>query len=179
MEDLKKKVLIELFKISEGDTSAKISNVDIAEGVGIEKNEAEEILMALIIDEFAEMVSLAGLIGITAKGVIEAQKFGAGPSSTNPLNSDILENSYILSSENLKTLKLLIEDIRNDAGNFGLNTIKHDELTSDINTIEAQIKSTRIKTPIGKECLLALKENISLSAKDSNTFIKLATFIGE
>ena len=63
--------LTELYNSTDGDTSRQVSMYDIGGTLGLEKSSAGAVAEELIVDGYAELVTLSGGISITSNGLKE------------------------------------------------------------------------------------------------------------
>jgi hypothetical protein len=157
-----KQFLIQLFEQTNGESSVQVSMYDIGEQLGMDRDAASKIAQDLIGEQLVEIRTLSGGIGISEDGSTLVQKLigATAPSFDNPTK---LGDALVLNSVGRQAIIQISADLKNQAGALGLNFDSLTELTADLQTIDAQMASSRPKTAIFKECLRSIKTALANS----------------
>ena len=143
--------------MTDGDTARQVSMYDIGGVLGLEKSSAGAIAEELIVDGYAELVTLAGGISITSGGLKELNITPADSSETMVRK---LGDEKILSEDGLKAVEEMLALIKGCvAGNSAPYEVL-EEIVIDIKTAELQLLSPKPKTEIIREVLKSLNESI-------------------
>ena len=150
--------LTELYNSTDGDTSRQVSMYDIGGALGLEKSSAGAIAEELIVDGYAELVTLSGGISITSNGLKE---LNIAPEESPLTSVRKLGAEKILGEDGLKAVEEMLAMIKvcvtgNDASYQNL-----EEIVIDIKTVELQLLSPKPKTEIIREILKSLNESMS------------------
>ena len=143
----------ELLSMTGGDTETQVSMYDVGEALGLEKGDASALAQDLIINEWVELKSLSGGIGITPEGikVLGGGEAGSGDQAALSLGTDM-----VLSENGSRALQEVLTRVKN---NVPQNSARYDlleELVVDIKTIDTQLLSPRPKTAVIREALLSI-----------------------
>lgn len=159
-----KAFLFELHTRTGGDIDAQASMYEIGEALGLERDEAGRMAESLLIQEYAELKTLSGGMGITDKGLtVLDMKPQAGPGE-EPLS---LGKGRVLEARGRKVLERIIEEVKGKISGSGASYDILEEMIVDVKTIEAQLFSPCPKTAVFREVLKSLLENIrELGDKD-------------
>ncbi len=153
--------LSELYTMTEGDIEKQVSMYDVGTNLGLDNNEAEGIAQSLYIQEFAEMKTLSGGMGITAKGL---KALNVAVSVTRNGITLSLGNEPVLGDEAREVVKSVLKEIKAHlAGSKATDYETLEEMVMDIKTIEVQMLSPKPKTQIIREILKSLNNGVSLS----------------
>jgi len=164
LDDSGQQFLIQLFEQTGGDPSAQVSMYDVGEGLGLDRDTASRVAENLIGLQLVEIRTLSGGIGISADGASKARHLlGSAPAADS--SPGRLTDQPVMDSISRRGVEQVAEDLKNRAGNLGLNFDSLAELMADLKTIDAQLGSSRPKTAIIRECLLSLKEVLEDSAE--------------
>ena len=157
-----KQFLIQLFEQTNGDASVQVSMYDIGEQLGLDRDAASKIAQDLIGDQLVEIRTLSGGIGISEDGSTLVQKL-IGPIAPSVDKPTKLGDDFVLNSAGRQAITQITADLKNQAGTLGLNFDSLTELTADLQTIDAQMASSKPKTAIFKECLRSIKTALANS----------------
>ena len=164
--------LNQLYTMTRGDTDAQASMYDIGAALGVEKSEAASLAESLFIQELAELKTLSGGIGITAKGVKALGKASPGTSR----NEDVsLGQGPVLDPDKKKQITGLLDDIKTVLEKETSSYSWIEEIVMDIKTMEIQLLSPNPKTGIIREIFKSLHGNLKQS--DANTLNQTLTAI--
>jgi hypothetical protein len=164
--------LNQLYAMTDGDTNTQASMYDIGAALGVEKSEAASLAESLFIQELAELKTLSGGIGITAKGVKALGK--ASPSSSQP-QALSLGRDPVLSAETKKRVTGVLTDIKTVLEKEKSSYPWIEEMVLDIKTMEIQLLSPNPKTGIIREIFKSMHGNLKQS--DANTLNQTLTAI--
>jgi hypothetical protein len=150
--------LLELYRLTDGDLSAKASMFEVGAAIGLEKNEAGKMAEELIALGWVEIKTLAGGIGITAEGAEQArEKVGAG----SPADTDLsLGDGPVLAQQGREALETVLTELKTRLPALNLNYDRLEEILIDIKTLEVQLLSPRPKTQILRQVLSSLQAGL-------------------
>jgi hypothetical protein len=145
----------ELFSQTQGDSSVHVSTFDIGTTIGLDKDMSSKVAEELIYSGLVEIVSLAGHIGITEKGLAEARRLGLCP-DTSPDSAPKLGDAPVLDERGCQAVTEVAAGLKVQAGRLELDFGPLTELTTDLKTIDVQLTSSRVKTAIIRECFRSI-----------------------
>lgn len=155
-----KSFMLELYSMTEGNTDTQVSMHDVGESLGLDRDGSSAIAEDLIIDEFIELKTLSGGIGITPKGLEALQLTGvAGVGS----GLSKLSDSPFLDEEGLKTVNTLLTKVKEALASPDTSYSQLEEIILDIKTVEVHILSTRPSTPVVREILKSLAARLQVA----------------
>ncbi len=154
IDEAGKNFLLELFRQTDGKTSAKASMYDIGAALGMEKQDAKHIAEELMGWNLIEIRTLSGGIAITNDGIEKARQMGATGGTAAAVG---LGNALILDDAAHKAVENVINGLKAEIGKSGLNFETLNELVADIRTVDAQLFSSKPKTAIIRECFRSVK----------------------
>lgn len=152
--------LTELYNMTDGDISQQVSMYDIGVALGLEKSNAGAIAEELIVDGYAELVSLSGGISITSEGLKE---LNITPAGSSEINVWTLGDDRILSEEGREAVEDTLAKIKVCVTGRDSTYQNIEEIVIDIKTAEIQLLSQKPKTGIIREVLISLKESMSIT----------------
>ena len=148
-----KAFLFELYTQTRGDVDAQVSMVDVGTALGLDKAAAGTLAESLFIQEFAELKTLSGGIGITQKGM-DLLQVKIPPKKGNQFEG--LGNGPILENQGQAAVEKILHDIKTCLCQAHTSFTQLDEMVMDIKTIEVQMLSPRPKSGIVREGLRSL-----------------------
>lgn len=152
--------LTELYNKTDGDISQQVSMYDIGAALGLEKNNAGAIAEELIVDGYAELVSLSGGISITSEGLKE---LNISPVGSSEINVWSMGDDRILSDKGREAVEDMLVKIKECVTTKGNTYQNIEEIVIDIKTAEIQLLSQKTKTGIIREVLVSLKESMIIT----------------
>jgi hypothetical protein len=142
-----------LNRSTKGDREAQASMYALGEAIGLDRDDAAKAAEDLIALGLVEIRTLSGGIGLSEAGA-EALSSDQDPAGQTPrLGSD-----SPLDSDHCEQVERLLARIKSELSSSGLVYETLAEMMADIRTIEAQLASSRPKTPIIRECLVSLRD---------------------
>ena len=166
--------LTELYNMTDGDISQQVSMYDIGAALGLEKSNAGTIAEELIVDGYAELVSLSGGISITSEGLKELNITPVGSSEINVWS---MGDDRILSDKGREAVEDMLVKIKECVTAKGNTYVNIEEIVIDIKTAEIQLLSQKSKTGIIREVLISLKESMSITG-NTDVSGQIGTMIG-
>lgn len=164
-----KAFLFALYTQTGGDPEVQVSMHDIAGTLGIDETEAGSITESLYFQGLAELKSLSGGMGITAKGL---KALDMRPPAGSPGYYSLPDKEF-LDADDKKNILTSLDDIKK--GMSGLRD-NHDDLEQyvlDMKCIEFHLASPKSRTQIIRQLLLSIKDtfnkNNNLQINDSIT----------
>jgi hypothetical protein len=177
MDDAGRDFLLQIYQKTNGNTTAQVSMYDIGEKLGLERESASRVAEDLIANQLVEIRTLSGGIGISDAGVQEIQTMTgmqlSGDNQITPLGTE-----KILDQNGSQAVRQVVDDLKDQAGNLGLDFDTLGELMADINTVSAQLASSRPKIAIIKECLRSLL-GVAERANDNESLARISVLLGE
>lgn len=148
-----------LFSKTSGHIQKQVSMHEIGNETGLDKTASKSVSEELMRLGLIDIRTLSGGIGLTEEGLIEARSLFADIAGTSSaitkLGKDpiIGEKIALAVADTINHLKIL-------AGKLGLAYNDLTELVSDIQTIDAQMRSSRPKTAIVRECFRSIQTSL-------------------
>jgi len=175
LDETGKKFLLHLFKITNGDVSAKVSMYEIGETLEMDRNQAKFITTELVGFDYVEIRTLSGGIGITEQGIDAARSLGAEGGKRN--ETPRLSNDPILDGITKNACDIMVANIKSNAAKLGLDFDAMAEMMADLKTIDAQLSSPKPKTMIIRESFRSIQAVLK-TAGDKEIAGRIHEFIG-
>ena len=149
--------LFQLYSMVEGDPLAQVSMYEVGEALGLEHSEAGSLAEALFIEEYAELKTLSGGIGITRKGLkaLDMKIDYTGDASLQ------LGSGPVMEAQGKEALEQILKELKAFMGGAGKPYGQLEEMVVDIKTIEIQMLSPHPKTGIIREILKSIAQTLS------------------
>lgn len=176
LDDIAQQFLIQLFEQTQGDVSIQVSMYDIGGLLGMDRDTASSVAQELMGQQFAEIRTLSGGIGISADGAARIQNL-MGPMASDTSESEQLGDGPVLTSGGQQAAAQVVSELKNQAGSLGLDFDTLGELMADLKTMEAQLDSSRPKTAIIRECLRSVLGVVE-KAPDSRISVRILQLVG-
>ena len=166
-----------LFIRTGGDTKKQVSMHEIGNEAGLDKpaskNIAEELMRLGLID----IRTLSGGIGLTAEGVLEAQGWftditGIGATGIT------LGNHPVVGEKNSAVITDILVNLKPRIGKLDMAYDDLTELLADIQSVEAQMRSSRPKTAIVRECFRTMLPTHTLSS-ETEMLTRIKSFLAD
>jgi hypothetical protein len=177
LDETGRQFLIQLFEQTGGDPSGQVSMYDVGEGLGLDRDSSSRAAETLMGLQLVEIRTLSGGIGISTEGANEVKHLtgAAAPAGSSP---STLTDKPIMDSVSCQSVEQAAAQLKNQAGNLGLDFDRLSELMADLKTIDAQLGSSRPKTAIIRECLRSLKKILE-DATEAEILLKVKVLLGE
>jgi hypothetical protein len=157
--------LLELFRLTKGDSSVQVATKDVGATVGLDKEAASKMSEDLIGEGWVEIKTLSGGIGITAEGVAAAQAAGAkAPDGGAQLS---LGREPVLDTIGRTAVDRLTLEIKRHLATAPTPYAGLEEMVLDLKTLDIQLCSPRPKTAIVREILRSLQGNLDQAGATS------------
>jgi hypothetical protein len=169
--------LIQLFEQTRGDTSAQVSMYEIGKDLGMDRDTSSRVAETLIGLQLVEIRTLSGGIGISTQGADEVKSLMGGAALTGESHHK-LTGQPIMDPISCQAVEQATGELKSKAGNLGLDFDGLSELMADLKTIDAQLRSSRPKTAIVRECLRSLKAILEGLA-EGESLVKVSGLLGE
>lgn len=150
--------LTELYNMSGGDTSCQVSMYDIGDALGLEKSNAGALAEELIVEGYAELVSLSGGMSITSEGLKELNITAVDSSGLDVCS---LGDDKLLTEDGRKAAEEILALVKDCLAGSSSTYQDIEEIVIDIKTAEVQLLSQKGKTDIIREVLKSLRESMS------------------
>lgn len=195
-----------LYERTNGDYYALEDMYEVGSDVGLTGDEAEQVMQYLDGEGLATHRALGGAVAMTHSGVVEVERAVAKPDAptqyfpavVNILHIQSMVGSQVqqgtqgstqsqtqsISQNDLAGVKELLSALQLNLHSFGLSPEAILEAQSEIQTLEAQVRSTKPKTVIIRESLQTLRnliEGVASSALAAGVlplFAPLAASLG-
>jgi hypothetical protein len=148
--------LIRLFEQTRGNPAAQVSMYDVGEDLGMDHDTSARVAENLIGLQLAEIRTLSGGIGISAEGAAEVKGLTGGASPAGETTGR-LSDLPIVDAQGCRAIERVVDGLKSQTGNLGLDVDGLSEMMADLKTIDAQLGSSRPKTAIIRECLRSIK----------------------
>jgi hypothetical protein len=147
--------LLELYRMTQGDGSVKVSTEDVGNAIGLDKETAGKMSENLIGGGWVEIKTLSGGIGITAEGVEAARAAGGlGPEAATALS---LGKGPVLDTNSRAAVEALADEIKQHVSTAATPYSELEEMVIDLKTLEIQMCSPQPKTAIIREIFRSLE----------------------
>jgi hypothetical protein len=177
IDETGRQFLLQLYQQTNGDATVQASMYDLGEELGLDRDASSRVAEQLIALQLVEIVTLAGGIAISADGLNEVQtSFGVQTDSGKTVVQ--LGSEGVLDQTRARAVTHVLDQLKSQAGNLGLDFEKLAELMADLKTIDAQMDSPCPKTAIIKECLRSIKQTLEGQAQ-SDSLAKISELLGE
>jgi hypothetical protein len=203
IEDMKKKrfqFLHRLYELTGGDEFKGFNMFQIGEELGFDRNLTTNIAYYLKGEGLIEFRALGGIIGISHLGVREVEEALSKPDTSTyhflPVN--IISVGQMISSQIQQTspeatqvvtvgesrheeLKEVIQSLKKSIEQLGLSPQQKSDLQAEIQTIDAQMSSSKPKATIITECLGTIRrilEGAVSSTIASGLLSKIVALLG-
>jgi hypothetical protein len=161
LDESGKQFLLQLFKVSNGDVSAKVSMYEIGEALEMDRGRANFITTELVGFDYVEIRTLSGGIGITEQGIDAAKKFGAEGGKQDDIPR--LGKESILSGVNKNACDMMVAKIKSNAPKLSLDFDAMAEIMADLKTLDAQLSSPKPKTIIIRESFRSVQAALKMA----------------
>lgn len=177
IDDAGREFLLQLYQQANGDPAVQISMYDLGEQLGLDRQAASRIAEQLIALQLVEIVTLAGGIAISNDGLKEIQASFGDPTATGETVAQ-LGAEPILDQSRSQAVAGVMDQIKAQAGNLGLEFETLGELMADLKTMDVQLQSPRPKTAIIKACLRSVKDTVE-GRTPGGSLAKISGLLGE
>ena len=169
--------LIQLFEQTGGDPSVQVSMYEVGEGLGLDRDTSSRVAETLIGLQLVEIRTLSGGIGISPEGASEVSRLTGGVSPADSAPGKLTDQP-VMDPISCRGVEQAAGELKNQAGNLGLDFDGLSELMADLKTIDAQLGSSRPKTAIIRECLGSIK-GILEGIGNVDSLAKVRALLGE
>ena len=166
-----------LFIKTNGDTRKQESMHEIGKEAGLDKLASKNIAEDLMSLGLIDIRTLSGGIGLTAEGVLEAQRWFADITGTSA-SEMTLGNLPVVGEKNGAVITEILTGLKPRIGNLGIAFDDLTELLADIQSIEAQMRSSRPKTAIVRECFRSMLPVLARSS-ETETASRIKSFLAD
>ena len=177
IDDAGREFLLQLYQQANGDPAVQISMYDLGEQLGLDRQAASRVAEQLIALQLVEIVTLAGGIAISNDGLKEIQASFGDLTATGETVAQ-LGAEPILDQSRSQAVACVMDQIKAQAGNLGLEFETLGELMADLKTIDVQLQSPRPKTAIIKAWLRSVKDTVE-SRSPGDSLAKISGLLGE
>jgi hypothetical protein len=162
------KFLAELYRLSKGNTGYSVSMYQVGNDLGLDREAASKTAELLMGNNFVEIKTLSGGIGITADAVSAMKEIEETEGSGQP-GIPALTKALLIDSASRTSIETVLTHIKYHIQEAGLDFDGITGVVIDVKTIETQLTSPAPKTAIIRECFFSLK---SWLENTSHTLLK-------
>jgi hypothetical protein len=175
--------LKKIYETTNGERHAGIGVDELAADFKMEIKEAQNIIDYLCEEGLLRRIAMR-IVGISHEGVLEVEEALSNPDQAtdhflpfNVINIGQMHNSTLMqgnTNSSLTSITIskttsgniteLIKMLKKDIDKLGLLAEDQGDLNAEINTMEAQLKSSKPKTNILKECLITTRSILEKAA---------------
>jgi hypothetical protein len=166
-----------LFIKTGGDTKKQISMHEIGNEAGLDKSASKSIAEALMSLGLIDIRTLSGGIGLTAEGILEAQSWFADITGISPAGIT-LGNHPVVGEKNGAVITDILTGLKPRIGKLGMAFDDLTELLADIQSLEAQMRSSRPKTAIVRECFRSMLSTLTRGS-ETETLSRINSFLAD
>lgn len=157
--------LFELYTQTGGDTEAQVSMHDIAAKLGIDQDQVATLAESLYIQGYAEMKTLSGGMGITARGM-KLLNIKPPGSAQNVYNLPHLEN---LGEEDKKAIEKVLENLKDSTNLMKAQFSFWEQFVLDVKSIELQLMAPLPRTEVLRQLFISIKNNLPSQINDQTS----------
>jgi len=149
---------------------------EIGSEAGLDKSASKTVAEELMSLGLIDIRTLSGGIGLTEEGVHEAQNRFVDIASGGAGKK--LGNHPVVGEEIVAVITDILINLKPRIGKLGMAYEDLTELLADIQTIEAQMRSSSPKTAIIRECLRSMQLSLT-RAKETETLFRIKSFLAD
>ena len=164
-----------LFVKTGGDTQKQVSMQDIGNESGLDKSASKNIAEELMSLELIDIRTLSGGIGLTEEGVNAAQRWFADISGISTA-AMTLGNLPVVGEKNGAIILEILTGLKHRIGKLGMEFDDLTEVLADIQSLDAQMRSSRPKTAIVRECFRSMLPALARSS-ETETLSRIKSFL--
>jgi hypothetical protein len=168
-----------LYERTNGDHYALEDMFEVGADVGLSRDDAHLVMQYLVGEGLATHRAIGGAVAMTHAGVVEVERALSTPETpthyfppvVNILHVQSMVGSQIqqgthdstqsqsqtISQNDLASIQTLLTSLQGNLANLGLSPEAHAEATAEVQTVEAQLRSTKPKAGILRESLRTLR----------------------
>jgi hypothetical protein len=166
-----------LFIKTGGDARKQVSMHEIGNESGLDKPASKSIAEELMSLGLIDIRTLSGGIGLTEEGVLEAQSWFSDIAGVRAAGIT-LGNHPVVGEENGAVITEILTVLKPRIGNLGMAFDDLTELLADIQSVEAQMRSSRPKTAIVRECFRSMLPVLTRSS-ETETLSRIKSFLAD
>jgi hypothetical protein len=164
-----------LFIKTGGDINKQVSMHEIGNASDLDKSASKNIAEELMSLGLIDIRTLSGGIGLSEEGVLEAQSRFSDIPGISPVGIS-LGNDPVVSEKTGAAITDILTGLKPRIGKLGMAFDDLTELLADIQSLEAQLRSSRPKTAIVRECLRSMLSALSRSS-ETETLSRISSFL--
>ncbi len=166
-----------LFIKTGGDKKKQVSMHEIGNEAGLDKSASKTVAEELMSLGLIDIRTLSGGIGLTEEGVLEAQSWfsdipGIGAAEIT------LGNQPIVGEKNGEVITDILTNLKPRIGKLGMAFDDLADLLADIQSLEAQMRSSRPKTAIIRECFRSMLPTLTRGS-ETETLSRIKSFLAD
>jgi hypothetical protein len=164
-----------LFIKTGADTRKQVSMHEIGNEAGLDKSASKNVAEELMSLGLIDIRTLSGGIGLTEEGVLEAQSWFADISGISSAGTT-LGNHPVVGEKNSAVIMDILVCLKPRIGKLGMAFDDLTELLADVQSLEAQMRSSRPKSAIVRECFRSMLPVLARS-NETETLSRIKTFL--
>jgi hypothetical protein len=166
-----------LFIKTGGDTQKQVSMHEIGNEAGLDKSASKNIAEELMSLGLIDIRTLSGGIGLSEEGALEAQNWFADVPGISPAGMK-LGNHPVVGEKTGAVIMDILTGLKLRIGKLGMAYDDLTELLADIQSLEAQMRSSRPKTVIVRECFRSMQTALARSS-ETETLSRIKSFLAD
>lgn len=166
-----------LFIKTGGDARKQVSMHEIGNEAGLDKSASKNIAEELMSLGLIDIRTLSGGIGLTAEGVLEGKSWFADIAGSG--TSGITLGSHpIVGEKNGAVITDILTGLKPRIGSLGMAFDDLTELLADIQSLEAQMRSSRPKAAIVRECFRSMLPALARGS-ETESLSRIKSFLAD
>lgn len=166
-----------LFIKTGADTRKQVSMHEIGNEAGLDKSASKNVAEELMSLGLIDIRTLSGGIGLTKEGVLEAQSWFTDIPGISSAGMT-LGNHPVVGEKNGAVIMDILISLKPRIGKLGMAFDDLTELLADVQSLEAQMRSSRPKTAIVRECFRSMLPALARS-NETETLSRIKSFLAD
>ena len=166
-----------LFIKTGADTRKQVFMHEIGNEAGLDKSASKNVAEELMSLGLIDIRTLSGGIGLTAEGVLEAQSWFSDIPGISAAGIT-LGNHPVVGEKNSAVITDILTGLKPRIGKLGMAFDDLTELLADIQSLEAQMRSSRPKTAIVRECFRSMLSTLTRGS-ETETLSRINSFLAD
>ena len=150
---------------------------EIGNEAGLDKSASKTVAEELMSLGLIDIRTLSGGIGLTEEGVLESQSWFADIPGISP-SGITLGNQTVVGEKNGAVIMDILTGLKPRIGKLGMAFDDLTELLADIQSLEAQLRSSRPKTAIVRECFRSMLPTLA-RVSETETVSRIKSFLAD
>ena len=163
--------MTELCTQAGSDPTVQVSMYEVGEALGMEKEQIDMTAQSLFLQEYAELKTLAGGIGITDQG-LKVLDVKPAPGYQPDQPPATLGPGPVLDDSDKTVLESIVQEIREALPKADLPYSNFENIVIDLKTMDVQMLSGQPKTAIIREILWSVLAGFTTAPEDLKAKLK-------